>query len=125
MAFGYDGLPLESEHGGPARLLVPHLYFWKSAKWVRGLELLAHDAPGAWETYCYHMYGTLGRSSGLSAVDLADRPFIEQRGSQDAAGSPHRGAGLDATGRPLRLDREPECPIHLTHNRSWTIACGA
>jgi DMSO/TMAO reductase YedYZ molybdopterin-dependent catalytic subunit len=57
VAFGYDGQPLESEHGGPARLLVPHLYFWKSAKWVRGLELLDHDMPGFWETYGYHIYG--------------------------------------------------------------------
>jgi DMSO/TMAO reductase YedYZ molybdopterin-dependent catalytic subunit len=53
VAFGYDGGPLEPEHGGPARLLVPHLYFWKSAKWVRGLELRDHDAPGFWETYGY------------------------------------------------------------------------
>jgi DMSO/TMAO reductase YedYZ molybdopterin-dependent catalytic subunit len=57
VAFGYDGAPLEPEHGGPARLLVPHLYFWKSAKWVRGLELRDHDAPGFWESYGYHMYG--------------------------------------------------------------------
>jgi DMSO/TMAO reductase YedYZ molybdopterin-dependent catalytic subunit len=57
LAFGYDGKPLDPEHGGPARLLVPHLYFWKSAKWVRGLELLDHDEPGFWETYGYHMYG--------------------------------------------------------------------
>ena len=57
VAFGYDGQPLEPEHGGPARLLVPHLYFWKSAKWVRGLELLDHDEPGFWETYGYHNYG--------------------------------------------------------------------
>ncbi len=57
LAFGYDGEPLEAEHGGPARLLVPHLYFWKSAKWVRGLELLDEDEPGFWETYGYHMYG--------------------------------------------------------------------
>jgi DMSO/TMAO reductase YedYZ molybdopterin-dependent catalytic subunit len=57
LAFGYDGEPLEPEHGGPARLLVPHLYFWKSAKWVRGLELLQQDEPGFWETYGYHMYG--------------------------------------------------------------------
>jgi DMSO/TMAO reductase YedYZ molybdopterin-dependent catalytic subunit len=57
VAFGYDGGPLEPEHGGPARLLVPHLYFWKSAKWVRGLELRDEDAPGFWETYGYHMYG--------------------------------------------------------------------
>jgi DMSO/TMAO reductase YedYZ molybdopterin-dependent catalytic subunit len=57
LAYGYGGQPLEPEHGGPARLLVPHLYFWKSAKWVRGLELLSHDQPGFWETYGYHMYG--------------------------------------------------------------------
>jgi DMSO/TMAO reductase YedYZ molybdopterin-dependent catalytic subunit len=57
VAFGYDNSPLEPEHGGPARLLVPHLYFWKSAKWVRGLELRDYDAPGFWETYGYHMYG--------------------------------------------------------------------
>jgi DMSO/TMAO reductase YedYZ molybdopterin-dependent catalytic subunit len=57
VAFGYDGEPLEPEHGGPARLLVPHLYFWKSAKWVRGLDLLDEDAPGFWEGLGYHMYG--------------------------------------------------------------------
>ena len=49
--------PLEPEHGGPARLLVPHLYFWKSAKWVRGLELRAEDEAGFWEYYGYHKYG--------------------------------------------------------------------
>jgi DMSO/TMAO reductase YedYZ molybdopterin-dependent catalytic subunit len=53
----YDGQPLDLEHGGPARLLVPHLYFWKSAKWVRGLRLLTRDEPGFWENYGYHMYG--------------------------------------------------------------------
>jgi DMSO/TMAO reductase YedYZ molybdopterin-dependent catalytic subunit len=57
VAFGYDGQPLQPEHGGPARLLVPHLYFWKSAKWVRGLELLAADEPGFWERYGYNNYG--------------------------------------------------------------------
>jgi DMSO/TMAO reductase YedYZ molybdopterin-dependent catalytic subunit len=57
VAFEYDGRPLQPEHGGPARLLVPHLYFWKSAKWVRGLQLLDHDEPGFWETLGYHMYG--------------------------------------------------------------------
>ncbi len=53
----YDGRPLEPEHGGPARLLVPHLYLWKSAKWVRGLRLLRADQPGFWETYGYHNHG--------------------------------------------------------------------
>ena len=57
VAFDFGGGPLEPEHGGPARLLVPHLYFWKSAKWVRGLELMDDDQPGFWETYGYHMYG--------------------------------------------------------------------
>ena len=57
IAFEYDDDPLDPEHGGPARLLVPHLYFWKSAKWVRGLELKLEDQPGFWETYGYHNYG--------------------------------------------------------------------
>ncbi|MEA2783559.1 MAG: hypothetical protein QOK29_5115 [Rhodospirillaceae bacterium] len=57
IAHSYGGAALESEHGGPARLLVPHLYFWKSAKWVRGLELRRADAPGFWESYGYHNYG--------------------------------------------------------------------
>jgi DMSO/TMAO reductase YedYZ molybdopterin-dependent catalytic subunit len=57
IAYEYENEPLEPEHGGPARLLVPHLYFWKSAKWVRGLELRSHDEPGFWERYGYHNYG--------------------------------------------------------------------
>ena len=57
IAVGYDGQPLHPEHGGPARLLVPHLYFWKSAKWVRGLELREHDESGFWEVNGYHDYG--------------------------------------------------------------------
>jgi DMSO/TMAO reductase YedYZ molybdopterin-dependent catalytic subunit len=57
VAFGYDGAPLPPEHGGPARLLVPHLYFWKSAKWVRGLRLLERDAAGFWEQLGYHDRG--------------------------------------------------------------------
>jgi DMSO/TMAO reductase YedYZ molybdopterin-dependent catalytic subunit len=57
IAFAFNGQPLAPEHGGPARLLVPHLYFWKSAKWVRGLELRDTDTPGFWEMYGYHNYG--------------------------------------------------------------------
>jgi DMSO/TMAO reductase YedYZ molybdopterin-dependent catalytic subunit len=53
----FDGEPLTTPHGGPARLLVPHLYFWKSAKWVSGLQLLDHDEPGFWERYGYHDRG--------------------------------------------------------------------
>ena len=66
VAFAFDGQPLEDEHGGPARLLVPHLYFWKSAKWVRGLQLMDHDEPGFWETYGYHMYGDPWREQRYS-----------------------------------------------------------
>jgi DMSO/TMAO reductase YedYZ molybdopterin-dependent catalytic subunit len=68
VAFGYEGEPLHPEHGGPARLLVPHLYFWKSAKWVRGFRLSDTDEPGFWETYGYHMYGD---------------PWLEQRYAGD------------------------------------------
>jgi DMSO/TMAO reductase YedYZ molybdopterin-dependent catalytic subunit len=57
IATHYDGEPLSPEHGGPARLLVPHLYFWKSAKWVRRLRFLDEDEPGFWEENGYHMYG--------------------------------------------------------------------
>jgi DMSO/TMAO reductase YedYZ molybdopterin-dependent catalytic subunit len=57
IAYEYDGAPLAAEHGGPARLLVPHLYFWKSAKWVRGLALTHEDEPGFWERYGYHNHG--------------------------------------------------------------------
>jgi DMSO/TMAO reductase YedYZ molybdopterin-dependent catalytic subunit len=57
IAFGYGGEPLSPEHGGPARMLVPHLYFWKSAKWIRGLRLVVEDEPGFWETNGYHNYG--------------------------------------------------------------------
>lgn len=64
IAVGYDGEPLAPEHGGPARLLVPHLYFWKSAKWVRHLELTSDDQMGFWEELGYHNYGN---------------PWLEQR----------------------------------------------
>jgi DMSO/TMAO reductase YedYZ molybdopterin-dependent catalytic subunit len=57
VVYGFDGEPLDPEHGGPARLLVPHLYFWKSAKWVRGLRLTESDEPGFWEQNGYHIYG--------------------------------------------------------------------
>lgn len=57
VAFEFDGQPLAPEHGGPARLLVPHLYFWKSAKWVRGLRLTTEDSPGFWESAGYHNRG--------------------------------------------------------------------
>jgi len=64
LAYEYEGRPLEPEHGYPLRLFVPHLYFWKSAKWLRGIELMAGDRAGFWEENGYHMYGD---------------PFLEQR----------------------------------------------
>lgn len=57
LAFEYDGKPLEPDHGYPLRLLVPKKYFWKSAKWLRGLEFMAEDRPGFWERNGYHMEG--------------------------------------------------------------------
>jgi DMSO/TMAO reductase YedYZ molybdopterin-dependent catalytic subunit len=64
VAYGYDGTEIESDHGGPVRLMVPHLYFWKSAKWLRRIDVLDHDEPGFWERNGYHAYGD---------------PFLEQR----------------------------------------------
>lgn len=57
VATHFEGKPLAPEHGGPARLLVPHLYFWKSAKWIKGLKFTARDEAGFWELRGYHMYG--------------------------------------------------------------------
>ena len=57
VAYLYEGEPLLAEHGAPARLVVPHLYFWKSAKWVRGLQLMEQDRPGFWETFGYNNHG--------------------------------------------------------------------
>ncbi|OBG33117.1 molybdopterin-binding protein [Mycobacterium alsense] len=57
IVYAYEGEPLRAVHGGPARLLVPHLYFWKSAKWVKSIELRGSDVPGFWEGLGYHSYG--------------------------------------------------------------------
>ena len=64
VAVEFEGEPLRPEHGGPVRLLVPHLYFWKSAKWLTRIELLDYDHPGFWEVAGYHNHGD---------------PFLEQR----------------------------------------------
>ena len=66
VAFEYDGEDLPSEHGGPARLLVPHLYFWKSAKWLRGLVMQPNDNPGFWEQYGYNLHGDPWREERYS-----------------------------------------------------------
>jgi DMSO/TMAO reductase YedYZ molybdopterin-dependent catalytic subunit len=57
VAYKFDGDDLAPEHGGPARMIVPHLYFWKSAKWVNGMQMMNEDEPGFWEAAGYNMYG--------------------------------------------------------------------
>jgi DMSO/TMAO reductase YedYZ molybdopterin-dependent catalytic subunit len=66
VAVKFGGTPLAPEHGGPARLLVPHLYFWKSAKWVRQLRFMEHDEAGFWESFGYHNYGDPWREQRYS-----------------------------------------------------------
>ncbi len=66
VAVKFDGAPLAPEHGGPARLFVPHLYFWKSAKWVRQIRFMEHDAHGFWESLGYHNYGDPWREQRYS-----------------------------------------------------------
>ena len=66
MAFRFEGQDLAPEHGGPARLLVPHLYFWKSAKWMRSMTLMRQDKPGFWEANGYHIYGDPWREQRYS-----------------------------------------------------------
>ena len=68
LAHSWSGAPIEPEHGGPVRVVVPHLYFWKSAKWLKAIEFLEHDAPGYWEVRGYHNRGD---------------PWTEQRYSSD------------------------------------------
>ena len=57
LAYKFNDMPLDPDHGGPMRMLVPKLYFWKSAKWLNGLEFMAADRPGFWEGYGYHNHG--------------------------------------------------------------------
>ena len=71
LALSHNGEPLPPEHGGPVRLLVPHLYFWKSAKWVRGFELMEEDYPGFWEQNGYHMRGDPWREERYGRPDPA------------------------------------------------------
>jgi DMSO/TMAO reductase YedYZ molybdopterin-dependent catalytic subunit len=66
VALRYEGQPISPEHGGPARLLVPHLYFWKSAKWINGLQFTTRDEAGFWELRGYHIYGDPWREQRFS-----------------------------------------------------------
>lgn len=71
LAWKHDGIDLTPDHGWPMRLVVPHLYLWKSAKWVRGFEFMNADAPGFWEQNGYHMYGDPWKEQRHSRVDLS------------------------------------------------------
>lgn len=73
VADGFAGEPLPPEHGGPARLLVPHLYLWKSAKWITGIELLEEDQPGFWEQNGYHMRGDPWREERYGRAEVVRR----------------------------------------------------
>ncbi|MEZ5259481.1 MAG: sulfite oxidase-like oxidoreductase [Ilumatobacteraceae bacterium] len=75
VAYAFEGEAIEPIHGGPVRIVIPHLYFWKSAKWVRSLELIDGDRPGFWERNGYHMYGD---------------PFEELRFTSDRPGRTRR-----------------------------------
>jgi DMSO/TMAO reductase YedYZ molybdopterin-dependent catalytic subunit len=73
LAWRHDGEPLTPEHGWPLRLVIPHLYFWKSAKWVRGLELLSADEAGFWERNGYHMRGDPWREQRYASDDVTQQ----------------------------------------------------
>jgi DMSO/TMAO reductase YedYZ molybdopterin-dependent catalytic subunit len=83
LATHYAGEPLAAEHGGPIRLVVPHLYFWKSAKWVTGFELMDEDRPGYWEQNGYHMLGDPWREQRYGRPD----PVRMRRGPRGEPGS--------------------------------------
>ena len=85
IAHTFDGLPLEREHGGPARLLVPQRYLWKSAKWVSGIELLDHDEPGLWERNGYHNDGDPWREERHTADQWSVRQVQRRLRGADPA----------------------------------------
>lgn len=70
LAHSFEGKPLTAKHGYPFRLVVPHLYFWKSVKWIRGIEFLQEDRPGFWERNGFHNYGEVFREERFSGEDL-------------------------------------------------------
>src|SRR5881396_2229245 len=86
IALNWAGEPLTPEHGWPARLLVPHLYFWKSAKWVRGFELLDEDLPGFWEQNGYHMRGDPWREERYGGRGLTQHEINKFRNASKKHG---------------------------------------
>ena len=104
-AYEFDGEPLEPEHGGPARLVVPHLYFWKSAKWVRGLALdRARTSPGSGRPTATTTTATRGKSSGTGATDRAARAH-RLAGRRRARETPPRRPSAHDRARRARLAR--------------------
>jgi DMSO/TMAO reductase YedYZ molybdopterin-dependent catalytic subunit len=101
IAIEAEGEPLTAEHGGPARLLVPHLYFWKSAKWVSGMRMLPSDEPGFWEQNGYHLRGD---------------PWLEERCRRIGRGAPVRdGGGTRARDRGFRVPTPVLRPSSARH----------
>ena len=107
IAYEYDGEPLEPEHGGPARLLVPHLYFWKSAKWVRGIELHDYDEPGFWRATATTTTATPGKSSAIGTTELA-----------------RAGCGVAVRNRHRPDRREPASQDHRARSARLAGTCG-
>ena len=105
VAYEYDGEPLEPEHGGPVRLLVPHLYFWKSAKWVRGLALTVEDEPGFWESL---RLPQLRRPVARAA--LLERLSVPRAPARVAGGDRARGRRGDARARARSCSTSPAGP---------------
>lgn len=82
LADAHKGLPLLDDHGGPVRLVVPHLYAWKSAKWVNGLELLDGDKRGFWERNGYHTYGDPWREERFSSQETKQAHEVRRRAKE-------------------------------------------
>ncbi|HEX7767206.1 MAG TPA: molybdopterin-dependent oxidoreductase [Nitrospira sp.] len=113
-ALRFDGADLAPEHGGAARLLVPHLYLWKSAKWVRGITLLDRDEPGFWERYGYHNYGDPWREQRYSSGD-GRRWIVSGSAVFDRLGAPR--------GRPGRSPYS-DCQTAKCHPTSQEVVVG-
>lgn len=82
LADTWNGRPLALDHGGPLRLVVPHLYAWKSAKWVNGIELLDHDRRGFWEENGYHTYGDPWREERFSSQETKEAYQVRRRAKE-------------------------------------------
>jgi DMSO/TMAO reductase YedYZ molybdopterin-dependent catalytic subunit len=100
LADTHNGVPLPVDHGGPVRLVVPHLYAWKSAKWVNGLELLRDDRRGFWERNGYHVYGDPWREQRFSSQETREAYQVRRRArelglvpGEEAGSGPETGEG--------------------------------